>query len=407
MKIVTIGVSPYHLSARGKLNSWILQYLYAKGHSVTSIVSGLNTDYFPPDENNRFYFSFTHSGHEHKIQIHPYAKNGQETVILYEILKQLNPDVVVCIGDLGEFWHLKAIKTFMQVPFQTLLVATGYSLPVPIEAHEILDDFDGILCTNRSIYNEYKYQGYSNIIQYEYVGCNRNVYNCKGKDWNVDRISAICKNSQVDNIPAIIQSFGEVQDKYSSLYIHTNSYDPGDYDLQNLIARYMIDQNAVTFPKYISENDGISDYELSNELRLSDVFVNSQIVGSTGMSVFQAISCGCWPLLPNYGVYQEIACDIDNISRGTIRAEQLLVSGLEFVSVGGISTFVLDKNDLMRQLANHAENREINKGLLKRTNECLDNYSNSRFLSRTLEMIYSVHTQKPELNLETVTMHGE
>jgi len=152
MNIVIAGMSPYLLTSRGKINSWIMQYLYLSGHAVIGVVWGHDTDYFVP-EDGKHHFDFEYLSKNYKIPIIPISHDQDPSIVVYEIIKNNSPDVVITIGNLEEVSYMHAVKKFHH-SIKWLCIMTQYAFPMKEESKDIINDMDAILCTSHSCYEE-------------------------------------------------------------------------------------------------------------------------------------------------------------------------------------------------------------------------------------------------------------
>lgn len=87
--------------------------------------------------------------------------------------------------------------------------------------------------------------------------------------------------------------------------IHTNFYDPGDYDLEMLIQRYQA--NNVSLPDYFcSIKDGPSDEEFANIYCAADFFVDTSVKSATALTMLESMAMGCVPIGMSSGRTGEI-----------------------------------------------------------------------------------------------------
>lgn len=399
MKIVTIGLSPFVLTSRGKLHSWILQYLYLHGSSVASICWGHDKSFFLPKSVNnedKYYYDFNHGGKKHDIQIFPFDRNGNESIEVYEVLKRLNPDCVILIGDITDFLFMHAIKSFYS-DFMTIFVLMGYSCPINEHHVDLLNDFDQILCTSQQSYDYVKSICNTNI-DFEYVYCNKKIYNNYRAYTQSSKIKimSVVHNVQSDNVATIIKTCSKFKD-LCDLYLHINMYDAGDYDLEILKNRFDPDGQFLKFPeKYVSLIDGISDLELADFYNNSDIYLHVPMSSATSMSVFQAVSCGCLPILSNVGCNINFAEMIGQIG---VNKDNILINCIELMTKGENYLHICDPSDLEKKIGFWCNNIKKHKGLRNELSQFM-NHGHTAFLKKIADMV--VNKKNNSLFLETV-----
>ncbi|KKL54282.1 hypothetical protein LCGC14_2266950, partial [marine sediment metagenome] len=185
------------------------------------------------------------------------------------------------------------------------------------------------------------------------------------------------------------------------LYLHTNVHDRGDFDLHLLKARFDPKDEFVSFPdKYVSMNEAYSEEDFQKELSCSDVFISAAGNAPTGMAAFDAIACGCAPLLSDVGSHKNIAEDLAKISP-KFKRNDFLVPCIEVMTRGEVYTNVCEPEPFQERILSLHE--KIKKGGHRIFfQEFVDSCDRRNFLSRISEMVEAVERSNPTLCVETV-----
>ncbi len=408
MKVITIGLSPFLTTSRSKIHSLVLRYLYLTGHSVAGIVWGHNSQYFVPEDNDdgsqSFYYDFEYTKKKFKIPIVPFDRGQKESIEVYETLNRFEPDVVITIGDLSDFSYMHAVKSFLPKPIKWMAVLLGYNFPLREDLQTLLNDIDGILCTSDFCYQQIQKIYNSDAIDIHYVGCNPKIYNLTEQDRVGFRVMAAPKSAQVDCAPTIMKAVCEITKDIPDLklYLHANIHDPGDHDLEDL--KKLVDtEEIVLFPdKYVSLLDGISEIDMAAEFGKSDVFVSIPMISGSSMSVFQAMACGCYPLLSDCGSNKDIAKLLSDFVGEGFKEGDFLIPSIELMAAGDTHLYVCDKHELKKKINAAYRKLKKHKGLRKQFSEFTLKYSQGSFLEKVAEVATVVSESNTKICLENV-----
>ncbi len=357
MRMMTIGHSPYLLTSHAKLNSEILKHIYKSNHEVAGIVWAHDENYFPPceDEGSRqFYYDFTYDDVKHSVPIIPFEKNKNEVIVIHEILQIYRPEVVICIGDYKDFFYMKAIKQFHPDDLKWLFVSMNYSYPINENDIELIKDADGVLCTSQICLDHIKEIYPKDILDVSYVGCDPEVFTMKDRTASDRfRIMVSGKTLQADNIPTVMRAVSELHEELPDLelYVHANVDDSGEYDFQLLKNRFDPNGEFIVFPdKFVSLVDGLSEAEYADQLNRADMFISIPLASATSITVFEAIACGCFPLMSDCGSNADIAGMLEDHFEGSFRKSDFLVSCVDLMTTGENYLRVCDVDSLKEKI---------------------------------------------------------
>ena len=401
MKIMTLGLSPYLYLSDGRIHAAIIEHLFRSEYSMAAIGLNHDTSYFLPKNNERgdpvYYYEFD----GYQIPLVPFNTMQDQAIGVHEIFKVFNPDMVITIGDFNSFLYMKAVKTFNEKPLQWLAVLSNYSYPINEYGVELLDDMDGILCTNSSSFSMFNDLYKRDHIDMTHVG----GYQAKVTPVRSDdfRLIVTAKNTQSDNIPMIMEVAAKLRTEIPELqlYLHTNVYDRGDFDLQLLKARFDPQDKFISFPdKCVSMNEAYSEEDFQRELARSDVFISVAGNAPTGMAAVDAIACGCAPLLSNVGCHKDIAEDLAETSP-KFKRNDFLIPCIEVMTRGEVYASVCKPESLRDKILNL--HKKIKKGGLRViSQEFVDSYDRRNFLSTVSRMVKVIESSNPTLCVEPV-----
>lgn len=403
MNIMTLGLSPYLYLSDGRIHGMIIEHLFRKGYSVASIGRGYDVSYFLPekDENGNlvYYYKFDN----YKVPIVPFNVTEDPGVGIYEILKIFHPEMLVTIGDYNDYLYMKAVKMFYEKPLKWLAICTNYSYPINEKNVELLDDMDGILCTSEFSFNLLSKLFKRDEISLSHVGCDRPSSVVNGRDPDKFRVMMSSKNLQADNLPMMMEAIRDIREEVPNLelYLHTNVYDQGDFDLHLLKDRFDPEGEFIYFPeKYVSMNDGYSEEEFLRELSRSDIFASLSVNSPTGLSIFDAISAGCVPLMSKVGSHVDIARHLGEISPEFERND-FLVPCIEVMLRGEVYANICKPDSLREKLLILLS--KIKKGGHKRfSQEFVNGYSRTNFLDDVTNMVEAIRNVNPTICVEPV-----
>jgi len=379
----------------------VLKYLYYSHHEVASIAMGHDTTYFLPTEDEqgcpRYYYTFG----EHNIPLVPVVNQKEPAIMIYEIIKVFQPEMIVTIGDFNDHPFMKAVKMFSDTPIKWVAVLANYSYPINEAKEELIEDMDGILCTNNESFEMLSKMFKKEHISLSYVGSGKSLAERSPTD--KFRIMSCGKNLQSDNLPMLMEICsslrGEIPDL--ELYLHSNVYDRGDYDLNLLKERFDPAGEFILFPeKYVSLIDGYSEEEYAKELSKSDLFVSVSLNSSSGLSVFEALSHGCYPLMTDAGCHRDIAGMLAEISP-EFQRNDFLVPGIEIMTSGEVYVNICKPDELRKKILEL--HRKIKKGGHRTfSQEFISSHNRKTFLTDVMELIEAVNKTNSTICVEPV-----
>jgi glycosyltransferase involved in cell wall biosynthesis len=387
MKILTIGASPYLLVRNGKMNADVIERFISEGHQVSSAVWHHDEGYFMPSDEG--VHAYEKDGRT-ICQLYPFTPKTEEaSPFIYELMKRIQPDLVVTIGDHKDTNFIYAIKAMYPTLFKWIAIYTFDSKGLSPSLKDAFEYADCSLVTSDF--------GAEEILAVANVKCICNPYGVNHQIFNYidgfDRDTVLCsaRNAQASNLPAFIMAMAGTGIKS---YLHTNLYDPGDYNIDLLKERYKADNLEYT-SDYCSIKDGIPSSKLNEIYNKSAVIVDCSIKSATGLSLLEGMACGCVPVGPNYGRVGEIISQMPE--------------GLKFTV--SYNTFI-GQNEEEFAIISPTELRSIvydvmsDKGRLKEASEAAKQlaviYSSNRFLDNLMAAVKETASSKQCMVLDSV-----
>jgi len=385
MKILTIGASPYLLVRNGKINSDVIKRLVSDGHEVSSAVWHHDEGYFMPSEEG--VHSYESNGN-HICHLYPFTpKTDEASPFIYELMKAVQPQIVITIGDHKDTNFIYAIKAMYPTLFKWIAIYTidcNGIQPVNKDAFEYADQ---VITTSEFALKEIS--SFANIegnfIPY---GPNHQVFK-HNPDSKRNLVLCSARNSGASNLPAFIMATNRLNS-----YIHTNLYDPGDCNIDNMKQRYKNDKLEYT-TDFCSVKDGIEENRLVEIYNKSAIIVDCSIKSATALSLLEGMACGCVPVGLSYGRVGEIISEMPkemrltvpyNVFVGQNEEEFAIVSTMELSKI--LEKIMSDKDFLME--ASNAARIVASK------------FSNIVFLDNLTKIIDRACFSKQFLALDTV-----
>lgn len=399
MKIVTLGLSPYLYISTAKIHSLILKHLFFNHHEVACIANSHDTTYFLPKDTSNgpvHYYSFD----SHDIPLIPMNPSVDPSVMIYNVVQILKPDVLITIGDFNDYLYIKAVKMFSDIPFKWFAVLANWSYPINEKNVEVLESIDGMLCTNHDSYAMFQKKYPQDEIHMCHVGFIENVLNKKEPD--DFRIMTCGRNSFSDNLPMLMEAVSEInRDSQVELYLHTNVHDPGDYDLNLVKERCDPEDTFIRFPdKYVSLMDGYPIENYRQELAKSSMFVSLSVNAASAISVFDAISVGCLPLMSDVGCHRDIA-DILAKYIPNFKMTDFLVPCIEIMVKGEVYMNVC-RPDLLKSKILELRNKIKKGGHRSFLQELIKDNNRRGFLDKVSKAVEKIKITNPTICVEAV-----
>jgi len=350
MKVLTFGPSPYILAKGGVLNRALLSEL-AKEHVLGSVCFDHDTALYIPDEDGNF--SFTEDGNRiADLFPVPRTDRGADRVAIltYEAMKRFCPQVLITIGTPVETDFVYSIKQMYPQLFKWIAIVFVDATPLDDRRVPFLEFADRIICPSKTGVEAIKELG----LQARYLPFgpldNFRQSDVSFRSNDEFRIISLAKNSMACNPFAAIDAVVDCNDRNLTndipvrLKMHMNINDPGDYDINNIFERNLKYQKSIDLPsEYLSISDGVTDDRLGDFYRASHVFVDCPVRSAVGLSLLEAMSCRCVPIVTAVGSLLDIVSDLPEDCR-------YLVDSVPYVSGDGSVYRIADFYSISRYI---------------------------------------------------------
>lgn len=295
MRIVTMGPTPFLLFSKAIVHAGLIDHLISnEAYEIGACVWMHDPNTFPPDENNLFFYHTQNQA----VPLFPFVKGKDESVAVYEWFKVLQPDLVITVGDLSDYLFLKAVRMFCSKPFRWMMLCTSGNLPINEHYWEELSEYDAVLCTNQAMATALK-ERVNCAVEWAPIGSSP-TGPAPSNQTDTLKVFSLSRNTQNDNIAGIMESVSLARrDCAIELYLHCNTFDEmGHYNLSILQNRYDPNGHFIFFAnEAVSLLDGVSSELLRDRMTAHDVVLGVQGFSGCGIAVYEALACGCWPLL--------------------------------------------------------------------------------------------------------------
>lgn len=397
MKILTVSASPFLLTKLGRINSDILCYFRVRDYKVATLAWDLDTMWFVPDQDGRIHYE---KNGEKVCEIYPLPNSPEESAVqAYEVVKALEPDVVISVGEARETDFVASLKSICPNQFKWINICTAGSLPIASQRVEALSQADLSLVTTKAGVADFE----SKLIPSYYLpyGPSIKLFYPKNLDKNKFSVINLSKNSTASNTAAFIKAMvlasrltnGEV-----SGYLHSNVNDIGDYDVLSLIDQYGA-KDIIRLPEaFVGLNDGIAASDLNDEMNNASVVVDVSVRSATALGVLEAMSTGCFPLVTPAGALKEVVQNIPSSYR-------CFVDSVEYIGFDGESCQIASIDSLAEKIKNIYYQWKDHRAFFDRCSEeakkAAEIYSNRKFLQNLEGFLKSSMNKANVLTVET------
>jgi glycosyltransferase involved in cell wall biosynthesis len=235
-------------------------------------------------------------------------------------------------------------------------------------------------------------------------GPNHDIFASNGrKSLESMKVISIAKNAQSSIVGAFIRAMGETKDILSlnedniEGILHTNLYDPGDYDLRLLIDRYKA--SNVHLPEmFVSVKDGPSDEEMAKMFNNAQFYVDCSVKSATGLGMLEAMACGCIPIGLDSGRIGEIISLLPKEFQFFVPYETYIGASEEeysVVSIQGLAETLIElKQDVF-------SSPSIMNNMSLAAIEVAKKFSNKSFSDRLSDLVSEVSQTRDQIAVDT------
>ena len=387
MKILTIGPSPTLLTSGGDINRSIIEKAIDQNWEVESLVWHHNVEYFLPNQIGKHFFPAKKS-----VRLHPFLDpKGMMALFAFETMKEVQPDVVITIGNYYEVDFVAALKSLYGNLFKWIAVIT-------CGEKQILDQFsvnlslaDEIVVTTISGTEAIK----KNIPKVKYLPYG------PSSDFFASHVSSdfkiinMGKNSQMSNLPALIFAAAEAE---ITTTLHTNIHDHnGDYDIQTLLSQS--NPNIFSLPKtYTSIKDGCPREDIIKQYSNHTLIVDCSLQSNTALTLLEGMASGCIPVGTDTGAMGEILDLMPSWCRFVVpHAECVSPKRCEKTSI------ILQKelSKILVKIRHKSQNLKWLEAASLEAIKVAEKFRKEVFLDKIKEMVENVLTKEHFINVDT------
>lgn len=390
MKILTVSASPYLLVRNGRMNAALIKALKEAGHEVATAGWHHDEGFFLPEDGSTHWYE---ENGERICEIYPFEPEVQGSPTLYELMKKVQPDMVISIGDYKETSFIFEVKAMIPNMFKWMAVFAIDSLPINKYAKEQIEYADYVVSVND--FGDEALRDMLNVDIDKIEFGPKSVFSGE----NEGSISFINtgKNAQASNVGAFIKAMGQNSESGPKGYLHTNLYDPGDYDLDLLIDNYGAD-NVELPDRFISVKEALSDEELAEEYCKHTFVVETSVKSASALAMLEAMACGCIPVGMNSGRVGEIISQFENADLLTVPHEIYIgASEEEFsvISIEGLSNKIQELYKWAQEEPSRFQN------MSEEARKIASSYSEEAFCEKMLRLIDRVSVAASKVAVDT------
>lgn len=344
---------------------------------------------------------------DHKIgPVYPVFNVGEGAATkLYDVVKKLQIDTILSIGDFNEVEYIYAVKSLEKKNLEWINILNNGSVPINENKKELIDSIDYHILLNEATEEEfnrlnvpeskYSLQRWGSVFSNEPPKTKNEKFG----------IACIAKNNNQSNLGCFIKAIAILNTTIDmksdiNVYLHTDLYDNGDYDIEGLIEREGVSEIIDLPDEFIGINDGLSDSDFKNKINNYNLIVDCSCQSSTGISVLDGMALGLIPLVSRVGILKQIDKELSKISTDI---NQFSINGLDFVASDEKEFFIASDAELainMKKMYRH-----WNESSTSRLSSCAQKISASynmfSFLENTCKIIKDFKLNNSNLVVET------
>lgn len=345
-KVLIVTSSPFNNTKLGRMCSQLMCYLRSKGMMVAVAAWDHDTSWYVEDEEGVCWYEYKNQ----KVgPVYTVFNVGEgASTKLYEVIKKLHIDTVVSIGDFNDIEHIYAVKSLEKDNIEWINILNNGSIPINDNRKEIISSIDYHILLNRDSVKEFERLGVS-TEKYSHIRYGSIFKNEPSKEMS-DHFGIVCvaKNCNQSNLGCFIKAISKIksEDKNIKIYLHTDLYDNGDYDIEYLIDRYGV-KDIIELPEeFIGINDGISNEEFKKKIKNYDLIVDCSCQSTTGISVLDGMALGLIPLVSNVGILKEIHEKMYDYEHSTYNNLPYMINGTDFIASDEKEFYICDHEKL-------------------------------------------------------------
>jgi glycosyltransferase involved in cell wall biosynthesis len=307
--------------------------------------------------------------HSFPFFIYPLDKNSGEGTFAM-ILQDLQPDIILLIGDVWDFYPLRrVISEYKDRKLNALLIGwiTVDGECLHSSWAELFQSMDGVATfsyfgqkeieLNSKVYAEVIYPGVDHEVFFP-----REIQLASKAGLAFDPkknfvILSIAQNTDRKNIPLLLETFSEFcrERKDAFLFLGTDPHDSQGFDLWDML-KYLNLGKQIAVAKDIHPIDGVTDKKLAFIYNLATILTSSSIGEGFCLPIIEAMACGVPVVATDYTTPTELLAQ----DRG-----RLIKVGAFLRGAFGIRRAIASKEDFLKHLDSLYKDWQGTKTLLK------------------------------------------
>ena len=404
-KVLIITSSPFNNTKLGRMCSQLMYYFRAKGIPVACAAWDHDTSWYVEDEEGVCWYE----KEGNKIgPVYPVFNVGEGAANqLYDVIKKLQIDTVLSIGDFCNIEHIYAIKALEKEKIEWINILNNGSYPINENRIELINSIDYHILLNKCSDDEFKRIG----VDEDKYSLQRwgSVFSGEPPKKKGDKfgIACVATNSNQSNLGCFITAVQNIKNNLSpekfeklKFYLHTNLYDGGDYDIEYLLDRHGV-RDCIELPEdFIGVNEGISGKKFKDKLSQYDVVIDCSCQSATGISVLDCMALGLVPIVSEIGALAEIGREMNK--KTPVYCDHR-ISGLKFIAADEKFFYVTDDIDIMDSISD-IYRLWASGSLLKASiaaQKISSSYDLGSFLENTYKIIKEYKANSDKLVVET------
>ena len=153
-KVLIVTSSPFNNTKLGKMCSQLMCYFRSKGLMVAAAAWDHDTSWYTEDEEGVCWYEFQNQkvGPVYTV----FNKGEGASTKLYEVIKKLEIDTVLSIGDFDEIEYIYAVKSLEKKNIEWINILNNGSVPINDNREELFNSIDYHIILNKETEKEFK-----------------------------------------------------------------------------------------------------------------------------------------------------------------------------------------------------------------------------------------------------------